>query len=169
MKSTKRFLAYALPVLLLSASCLTSDPSSRAVEAGSDERSRRAVEAVVDDWHGAASRADGARYFGRMTEDAVFLGTDASERWTLPEFRAFCEPYFSQGRGWTYEPKERHVAVAGRIAWFDERLWNDKYGECRGTGVLREDGGEWRIAHYNLTMPVPNELAADVVALIRGR
>ena len=129
----------------------------------------RAIVQVLDDWHQAASAADGARYFGHMAEDAVYLGTDASERWTLPAFRAFCEPYFAKGVGWTYEPRERHVSVAGRLAWFDERLWNEKYGECRGTGVLREDGGEWKIVHYSLTFPIPNDLAGDVVRMIRAR
>src|SRR5262245_54855652 len=135
----------------------------------SDPNAERAVSRLLDDWHRAASAADGARYFGHMAEDAVFLGTDASERWTLAEFRVYCEPYFSKGTGWTYEPRERHVRVDGELAWFDERLWNEKYGECRGTGVLHRDGGEWKIVHYSLTFPVPNELAADVVKMIRGR
>lgn len=128
----------------------------------------RAIRALLDDWHQAAAKADGSRYFGHMAEDAVFLGTDASERWSLAAFRAFCEPYFSRGVGWTYEPRERHVFVHGEAAWFDERLWNDKYGECRGTGALRRDGGEWKLVHYSLTLPIPNELAADVVKMIRG-
>lgn len=130
------------------------------------------VAMVLDDWHAAAATADGPRYFGHMAEDAIFLGTDASERWTLATFRAFCEPYFSRGAGWTYECRERHVFVRGDVAWFDERLWNDKYGECRGTGALeRSEGpdGRWRIVHYSLTLPVPNEIAPDVVKLIRGR
>lgn len=127
-----------------------------------------AIDALLDDWHQAAAQADGARYFGHMAEDAVFLGTDASERWSLASFRAFCEPYFSKGVGWTYEPRARHVFVHGDVAWFDERLWNDKYGECRGTGALRREGADWKLVHYSLTLPVPNELAADVVKLIRG-
>ena len=127
-----------------------------------------AINEMLDDWHQAASKADGARYFGHMAEDAVFLGTDATERWTLAEFRAYCEPYFSKGVGWTYERRMRHVQVRDDVAWFDERLWNDKYGECRGTGVVRRDAGEWKLVHYSLTMPIPNELAADVVKMIRG-
>lgn len=139
-------------------------------QAASDpESARKAVTRVLDDWHLAASRADGARYFGHMDEEALFLGTDASERWTLPAFRAFCEPYFAKGVGWTYQCRERHVFVHADVAWFDERLWNDKYGECRGTGTLRRSDGAWKIVHYSLTLPVPNELAADVVKLIRGR
>ncbi len=134
------------------------------------DRQRVAIEAALDDWHDAASKADGARYFGHMTSDAVFLGTDASERWTLAEFRAYAEPFFAQGRGWTYTPRERHVFLApGGIAWFDERLWNEKYGECRGTGVLREERGEWRIAHYNLAFPIPNEVVPELLRLTRGR
>jgi len=129
----------------------------------------RVIRALLDDWHQAASRADGARYFGLMAEDAVFLGTDASERWSLPAFRAFCEPYFSKGVGWTYQPRKRNVFVHGDVAWFDERLWNDKYGDCRGTGALRRDAGEWKLVHYSLTLPIPNDLAADVVKMIRGR
>ena len=44
-----------------------------------------------------------------------------------------------------------------------------KYGELRGTGVVRRDGrGHWRVAHYSLTFTVPNELAPRVVDLIRS-
>ena len=157
-----------LAASLLGCALLAACRSSSALSA-SDPSAEVAINRILDDWHQAASEADGARYLGHMAEDAVFLGTDASERWTLPEFRAFCEPYVAKGTGWTYEPRERHVRVDGELAWFDERLWNEKYGECRGTGVLRRDRGEWKIVHYSLTFPVPNELAADVVKLIRGR
>jgi ketosteroid isomerase-like protein len=127
-----------------------------------------AVAAVLDTFHEAASRADGDLYFDLFADDAVFLGTDASERWTVDEFRAFAEPYFSTGRGWTYTKKDRHVFIAadGATAWFDELLWNDTYGTCRGTGVLLLVGSGWRIAQYNLTIPIPNELATEIVAMI---
>ena len=128
-----------------------------------------AIAAVLDGWHAAAAAADGARYFGHMTADSVFLGTDATERWSLESFRAFCEPYFSKGVGWTYVPKNRNVTVVGDVAWFDERLWNDKYGDCRGTGALRREAGTWKIAHYSLTLLVPNERAPDVIRAIRGK
>ncbi len=134
-----------------------------------DTAERAEVEAVLDDWHDAASKADGERYFGHMCADAVFLGTDASERWTLAEFRAYAEPRFSRGQGWTYTPRERHVFLAPGVAWFDERLWNEKYGECRGTGVLREEDGRWRIAQYNLAFPVPNELVNGFLELLEKR
>lgn len=126
--------------------------------------------ALLDAWHQAASVADGEVYFGSMTEDAVFLGTDATERWTREEFRAYAEPYFSKGRGWTYVPRDRHIAVGprGDVAWVDERLDNEKYGELRGTGVLRREGGGWKIVHYSMTFPIPNEISGSVVELIRA-
>jgi len=163
------------PFLALAAACQTGPSWSASVDGAVAELQRdataeaNAIRTLLDDWHAAAGAADGARYFGHMTADSVFLGTDASERWTLESFRAFCEPYFSKGVGWTYVPKERHVVVAGDVAWFDERLWNDKYGDCRGTGALRRTPEGWKIAHYSLTLLVPNERAPDVIRAIRGK
>ena len=127
------------------------------------------MEAVLDDFHAAASAADEERYFALLAPKAVFLGTDGGERWEGEEYRAFVHRYFSQGKGWTYVPSSRSITVAadGRTAWFDERLENEWYGECRGTGVLQLREGEWKIEQYNLTIPIPNELAAEVVARIR--
>lgn len=141
----------------------------RASSSGLDQTPAIAV--VVNQWHEAAARSDFEGYFGRMTDDAVFLGTDATERWTRGEFEAFARPYFSAGRGWRYEPLERKIMIApdGTTAWFDERLENAGLGECRGTGVveLGEDGS-WRIAHYSLTIPIPNAIARDVAVQIRS-
>ena len=41
---------------------------------------------------------------------------------------------------------------------------HEKLGHCRGTGVVELINGEWKIAHYALTMLVPNSIAADVGA-----
>ncbi len=129
------------------------------------------VNAVVDTLrrlHEAADQADGDAYFALFTDDAVFMGTDATERWTRPQFEIYARERFDTGTGWTYVARERHVFVAddGRTAWFDERLDNAKYGEARGTGVLVRCGDAWKIAHYNLTFPIPNALAGDVVRMI---
>ena len=45
------------------------------------------IDAALDDWHRAASAADEARYFSHLADDAVFLGTDATERWDVRAFR----------------------------------------------------------------------------------
>lgn len=129
-----------------------------------------AIKLVLDDFHDAAARADEARYFAHFTPDAVFLGTDATERWTVDAFRAYAHPIFAQGRGWTYTPRDRFVTVepCGASAWFDEMLDNEKYGPCRGSGVLRKVDGTWRIAQYNLSVPIPNALLPRVVEMIRA-
>ena len=151
---------------------LFSARSARAEEIPPELRDHsviEAVEAVLDDFHQAASAADEERYFGHLAPDGVFLGTDASERWPKAAFREFVHPYFSRGQGWTYEPVERHVTLSadGSVAWFDEHLENSSYGTCRGTGSLQLHDGAWKIEQYNLTIPVPNELSKDLVARIR--
>jgi hypothetical protein len=127
------------------------------------------VDEVLTAFHNAAAEADGELYFSLFADEAVFIGTDAAERWSVGEFRAFAEPYFSEGRGWTYTAQERHIELApgGEVAWFDEMLWNDTYGRCRGTGVLVLTEGGWRIAQYHLTFPIPNDLSKEFTARIK--
>ncbi len=131
----------------------------------------QAIATTLNGLHEAASKADGKRYFELFTSDAVFLGTDATERWTIGEFKAYAMKRFETGTGWTYtlRPGSRHIVVekGDTLAWFDETLENAKYGACRGTGVLRKVDGQWKIAQYNLTMLVPNDAALDVVKVIR--
>lgn len=128
-----------------------------------------AVSAVLDDWHDAASKADEARYFGHFAAEAVFLGTDGSERWDKAAFRAYAHPHFAKGKGWTLKPSDRKVSFSpdGKTAWFDEKVLSPSYGPSRGSGVLVSEGGEWRIAQYNLSVPIPNALLMRVVGLVR--
>lgn len=62
----------------------------------------------------------------------------------------------------------RSSSRRGEIAWFDEQLSSAAYGKCRGTGVLRRIDRRWRIAQYNLTIPIPNAIAKGVVGQIRA-
>ena len=130
---------------------------------------RAAVSAALDALHEAASEADFDRYFSLYADEAVFLGTDATERWTREEFMDYARAPFEAGTGWTYHTLERHVAIAadGRTAWFDERLENAGLGETRGSGVLVMEDGSWKIAQYNLTIPIHNEMALEVARTIR--
>jgi ketosteroid isomerase-like protein len=132
---------------------------------------RATINAALDDWHRAAAEADETRYFAAMAPEFVFLGTDATERWDVASFRAFAHPYFAKGKAWTFTPRDRHVILSprGDTAWFDEKLDSASYGECRGTGVLRRINGTWKIAHYNLTIPIPNDLSKQVVEMIRAK
>lgn len=127
------------------------------------------VAAVLDSLHDAASAADHDRYFGLYAKYAIFLGTDATERWDLEQFKAYAGPIFAKGKGWTYVVKQRWIYVSedGNTAWFDETLENAGLGDCRGSGVLIQQNGKWLIAQYNLTIPVPNDLADEFVQRIR--
>ncbi len=133
-------------------------------QAWADEKA--AVGAVLDALHARASAADFDGYFALYAENAVFLGTDREEYWPLSAFKAYTRERFASGTGWTYVPTERFVHVNGDVAWFEERLDHASYGETRGTGVLVRESGAWRVAQYNLTLPIPNALFTDVVEAI---
>lgn len=124
------------------------------------------VFAVLEAWHQAAAKADFETYFGLMTENGVFLGTDATENWQNKAFRAFSKPYFDQGKAWSFTAVQRNIYLnkAKDMAWFDELL-DTQMKLCRGSGVLQKVAGEWKIAHYVLSIAVPNENVAALVAL----
>lgn len=145
-----------IPLLL--ATALAADPATAEVGA------------VLDAFHRAAAEADEATYFGLLTDDAVFVGTDATERWDTAAFRAYAAPHFQGETAWTYVPEARQVTLGpgGAVAWFHEALRNPKYGAARGSGVLVATPAGWRIAQYVLSFPVPNAVAADVVGIVQA-
>ena len=122
------------------------------------------ISAVLDDWHAAAAAADEGRYFGHFEAGAVFLGTDGTERWTVDEFRRYAHPYFAKGKAWSFRPVQRHVAFSpdGNVAWFDEDLQTPNLGPSRGSGVLVKKPEGWKIAQYNLSVPIPNALMKEI-------
>ena len=124
------------------------------------------INATVDAWHNAAAHADFNNYFQYLTEDAVFIGTDATENWHKKEFAAFSKPYFDKGKAWNFTPLERHIFFdkTGQTAWFDELL-NTQMKICRGSGVLTNIAGEWKINQYVLSMTMPNDKIVDVLKL----
>ena len=123
------------------------------------------LDALLNGLHLDAHKGNFESYFDRYSVNAVFLGTDKTERWTIEEFKAYAKPAFSDGHGWTYAVIERNWEGDGNTRWFDEILLNEKLGHCRGTGVVELIKGEWKISHYALTMLVPNSIAAKVGAL----
>lgn len=44
--------------------------------------SNKEFDEIIDAWHHAAATGDSVGFFSRMTEDALYLGTDETERWT---------------------------------------------------------------------------------------
>ncbi|HKO77462.1 MAG TPA: nuclear transport factor 2 family protein [Flavobacterium sp.] len=131
----------------------------------SDEKLQ--VNRTLDAWHKAAAEANAKVYFGMMTEDAIYIGTDPTENWDLKAFQAFAKPYFDRGKAWNFKAIERHIYFdkSGKLAWFDELL-NTQMKICRGSGVLVKIGKEWKIKHYVLSMTVPNDNADEVVKII---
>ncbi|RZA27415.1 MAG: protein with SnoaL 3 domain, NTF 2 superfamily [Proteobacteria bacterium] len=152
-----------IPTLLVIAAL-----SSNVFAAASPQETK--VSAVLDSFHKSASKAQLEPYFAHFAKDGVFIGTDVTERWTVDEFRAYVTPFFNQGKGWTYLSKNRHISFnpESTVAWFDEGLENPKYGTARGTGVLRLQNSEWKIAQYHLTFPIPNDLAASFTDIIKA-
>lgn len=132
--------------------------------------SEDAVESVLDDWHAAAAEGDFERYFNHFENDSsIFMGTDATERWDIAEFKPWSKPYFEDdGVAWTFTPTFRQVYFSenGETAWFDEELETPNLGPSRGSGVLVKNEKGWKIAHYNLTIPIPNSIVDDVVQQI---
>ena len=126
------------------------------------DEQRASTDELLDGLHRDAHEGNFQTYFARYIPDAIFLGTDKTERWTIEEFKTYAKPAFADGHGWTYRVIERNWEGDGDVRWFDEILFNEKLGHCRGTGTVKLIDNEWKIAHYSLTMLVPNEIAAEV-------
>jgi len=112
----------------------------------------------LDEWHDDASKADMEAYFSKIDTDGIYIGTDATENWTKLAFFDWSKPYFDKGKAWEFHAVERNIFCSEDrdLAWFDEQL-EASYGMLRGSGVLRLENGEWKIMHYVLSLPVPNE------------
>lgn len=124
------------------------------------------INTTLDAWHKAAANVDYKKYFDLMTEDAIFIGTDATENWTKPVFQAFAKPYFDKGKAWNFTCMERNIYFNSdkTLAWFDELL-DTQMKICRGSGVLIFVNGVWKIKHYVLSMTIPNNVSDDVIKI----
>jgi hypothetical protein len=132
-----------------------------------ESNEKEQVNRTLDAWHKAAAEANFKTYFGMMTDDAIFIGTDATENWDKKSFEAYAKPHFDKGKAWDFKAIERHVYFdkLGKLAWFDELL-NTQMKICRGSGVLVKIGSEWKIKHYVLSMTIPNDNIKEVVKII---
>lgn len=129
-------------------------------------RKKNDVNQLVDLWHKAASEANFKKYFDVMADDAIFIGTDATEYWNKQEFENYAKPHFDKGKAWSFTTLERHIYFdsTGNTAWFDELL-DTQMKICRGSGVLVKTGGRWKIKHYVLSMTIPNETSKSVITI----
>lgn len=126
---------------------------------------KASIDSTLTAWHNAASLANFDDYFGFMADSSIFMGTDATEYWTKSEFMDYSRPYFEKGKAWTFYASTRRIFLDdyGKLAWFDEELVTQNLGPCRGSGVLKKVGNTWKIQHYNLSIPIPNDLVREVV------
>ncbi|MDG2432985.1 nuclear transport factor 2 family protein [Flavobacterium sp.] len=153
----KNNIAYILLVVLLSSF------SSFSVNS---EKDKQKINLVLDQWHKAAAEAKFDTYFNLMTNDAIFIGTDATENWNKEQFQSFAKPFFDRGKAWSFTAVERHIFFdkSGKTAWFDELL-STQMKICRGSGVLVKVGNDWKIQHYVLSMTIPNDNSNEVVKI----
>lgn len=153
----KKIVLFSVSILLFSA----FSPTDQDTNKGKDK-----INTLLDAWHKAAAEANYNAYFNVMTEDAIFIGTDATENWNKTAFQAFAKPYFDKGKAWNFTALERHIYFdkTGKTAWFDELL-NTQMKICRGSGVLVKIGKEWKIKHYVLSMTVPNDNVDAVIKI----
>lgn len=122
------------------------------------------VNSTLDAWHKAAADANYNAYFALMADDAVFIGTDATENWNKKAFQVWAKPFFDKGKAWSFTALERHIYFdeTGKTAWFDELL-DTQMKICRGSGVMVKIGKKWKIKHYVLSMTIPNDNSNEVI------
>ena len=127
---------------------------------------KTAINKMLDSWHQAAATANFSAYFDAMTDDAIFIGTDATENWDKKAFIAFAKPYFDKGKAWSFTALERNIyfSTDGKTAWFDELL-STQMKICRGSGVLVKINNQWKIKHYVLSMTIPNDTIDEVIKI----
>ena len=122
------------------------------------------INTVLDNWHNDAALTNFDSYFNAMTDDAIFIGTDATENWNKTQFMAYSKPYFDKGKAWSFTSLERHIYFSNdkKTAWFDELL-DTQMKICRGSGVVVKTKNGWKIKHYVLSMTIPNENSNEVI------
>ncbi len=134
------------------------------------EKDREDIHLLLDSWHQAAATADEDVFFGSMTENCIYLGTDKTEKWKRDELREWSEEYFDRESAWSFTSFDREIYFSddGNTAWFDEKL-NTWMGTCRGSGVLLKTEGGWKLSHFNLAVLVPNDKIQGFIELVEGK
>lgn len=135
----------------------------------SQQHDEERITSLLDQFNQAAATGNFDAYFDFFADDAVFIGTDGTERWSKTDFMQWSKPYFDRGKAWDFTAIERHISFSttGETAWFDELL-ETQMKLCRGSGVLERTGNDWKINQYVLSMTIPNSLTDTVVNLKSG-
>lgn len=127
-------------------------------------QNKEIINTTLDNWHKAAAEVQFENYFSYLTDDAIYIGTDATENWNKKQFQNFAKPYFDKGKAWSFSALQRNIYFSKdrKTAWFDELL-NTQMKICRGSGILVKIKKEWKIKHYVLSMTIPNDNTNEVV------
>ncbi len=143
-------------------------PEARKPNTAATEADKQQIGQMLDSFNVAAARADFETYFSYYTEDAIFMGTDATEHWDKKAFMVWAKPAFDKKKTWDFSALERHIYMGEQpgIAWFDELL-DTQMKICRGSGVVVKKDGSWKVQQYVLSMTVPNR-QIDPVLKIKG-
>lgn len=125
------------------------------------------IDDLLNQWHQAAANADQQAYFDFIAEDGVYIGTDATENWRKDEFFEWSRSYFENSKAWSFNSIERNIYLSenNSMAWFDEQL-EFSGGILRGSGVLVKEKSGWKLKHYVLSLPVPNDMFKQVLEVI---
>jgi hypothetical protein len=128
------------------------------------------VNAFIDQWHQDASNADMEAYFEKIDDVGIYIGTDATEVWTKDEFYEWQKPRTADGTAWDFTSIERNIYTGkkSKYVWFDELL-SFSAGTLRGSGILIKRKEGWRILHYVLSLPVPNDRFGAVLEAMEDR
>jgi len=142
----------------------SSQPDSTAIA-----NDRNQISAVLDSFNTAAANAEFERYYSYFADDAVFIGTDATENWDKKSYMTWAKPHFDKRKTWNFKSLKRHIYFdkSGKTAWFDELL-DTQMKICRGSGVLTREGKDWKIQQYVLSMTIPNSQVDTVVKIKTG-
>lgn len=127
------------------------------------QNEKQTINDLLNDWHRAAADVNQQAYFDFIDDDGTYLGTDSTENWTKQEFFDWSTPHFSKGKTWNFRTNSRNIYLSENkiFAWFDELVTNGNIS-LRGSGVLEKKADDWKIKHYVLSLPVPNEKFKDV-------
>jgi hypothetical protein len=126
------------------------------------------INQFMDNWHKAAATADEEVFFGSMTENGIYLGTDKTEKWTRDEMAKWANEYFQKESAWSFKATERDIYFSedGKTAWLNEKL-DTWMGVCKGTAVLVLKPEGWKIALYDLSVTVDNDRIDQFLDLIK--
>lgn len=162
-KSTSQFSILFAVLSLAYTACSSPANAPAAIDTATEKNQ---ISAMLDSFNLAAAKADYKAYFDFYTEDAIFTGTDATERWDKKQFMVWAKPFFDRGKAWSFTSIERNIYfdASGHLAWFDELL-NTQMKICRGSGVVIKEGNAWKLKQYILSTTIPNDQLDSVIKM----